>query len=200
MALGGAAPVAVAAPAVAASAPQAEAVTEAPAAAAPAEQVAAAIEEAGEVAAEAVAETVMEAEAEAAEPEEPPYKFADLSREPVMDPEEAIKGDILICLIDGEPRKMMSRWLSSRYNMTPEEYIAHFNLRDNYPMTSPGYSNEKRLYAKKQGLGTSKLLENSRKKKAAAAAVAKSAKATPAKGRKSQKTKAASKSRPSVTV
>lgn len=81
------------------------------------------------------------------------YKFADIGRKPIMDPEEAIGYEKITCLIDGEARTMLSRWIKSKYQMTPEEYIAHFNLREDYPMTSQAYVDEKQKLAKKQGLG-----------------------------------------------
>ena len=71
-----------------------------------------------------------------------------------MKPEDAIQQDKIICLIDGLPRKMLHRHLLARYNMTPEEYRAWFHLREDYPMTAPGYSKEKSDYAKVVGLGT----------------------------------------------
>lgn len=71
-----------------------------------------------------------------------------------MDPEDAIKNDEIICLIDGLGRKMLHRHLKARHNMLPEEYRAWFNLREDYPMTAPGYSKEKSEYAKEVGLGT----------------------------------------------
>lgn len=144
---------------------------------------------------------------ETASDEPPPYKFAHLSRDPYMDPEEAIKGDEIICLIDGSSRKMMSRHLRGTYGMEPDEYRAHFNLRADYPLTAPGYSKEKSIYAKQQGLGTTAFARSSKKRKRTSAKgklrlVASKApsKVTPAKGSKRQKAKASTKSQPTVTA
>jgi predicted transcriptional regulator len=79
-----------------------------------------------------------------------------------MDPEEAIKNDEIVCLIDGVGRKMLHRWLKSRHNMTPEEYREWFTLREDYPMTAPGYSKEKSEYAKVVGLGTTAFTEKTK--------------------------------------
>lgn len=79
-----------------------------------------------------------------------------------MDPEDAIKNDEIICLIDGLGRKMLHRHLKARHNMTPEEYRAWFNLREDYPMTAPGYSKEKSEYAKEVGLGTTAFTEKTK--------------------------------------
>jgi predicted transcriptional regulator len=81
------------------------------------------------------------------------YKFAYLSRKPFMDPEKALKGDLIVNLIDGKPRKMLSRVLVAKWDMSPEEYRAHFNLRPDYPMTAEAYKGEKRALAADQGLG-----------------------------------------------
>jgi predicted transcriptional regulator len=79
-----------------------------------------------------------------------------------MDPEAAIKNDEIICLIDGLGRKMLHRHLKARHNMLPEEYRAWFNLREDYPMTAPGYSKEKSDYAKVVGLGTTAFTEKTK--------------------------------------
>lgn len=79
-----------------------------------------------------------------------------------MDPEEAIQNDKIVCLIDGQPRKMLHRHLLAKFNMTPEEYRAWFNLRADYPMTAPGYSKEKSDYAKVVGLGTVGFVERTK--------------------------------------
>ena len=93
------------------------------------------------------------------------YKFAAISRTPFngMDPEDAIKYDKITCLIDGMKRVMLSRHLRQKYGMSREEYIAHFGLRADYPITAEIYSGEKRRLAKEQGLGkkdTVNTLEN----------------------------------------
>lgn len=73
------------------------------------------------------------------------YKFAHISRTPFngMDPEDAIKPDSIINLIDGVEQTFIRRALDSKYGMTPEEYRAHFNLRDDYPMVAPNYSKKR---------------------------------------------------------
>jgi predicted transcriptional regulator len=96
-----------------------------------------------------------------------------------MDPEAAIKNDEIICLIDGLGRKMLHRHLKARHNMTPEEYRAWFHLREDYPMTAPGYSKEKSDYAKVVGLGTTAFTEKTAQVQA---------KATPKTSRRSRKT------------
>lgn len=81
-----------------------------------------------------------------------------------MKPEDAIKPNEIICLIDGQGRKMLHRHLKSKHGMTPEEYREWFNLPDDYPMTAPGYSKEKSAYAKEVGLGTTAFAEKTKTK------------------------------------
>ncbi|MDW9478748.1 hypothetical protein GOB57_08525 [Sinorhizobium meliloti] len=98
------------------------------------------------------------------------YPFSHLDRKPIMDPEKALGAEIT-CLIDGAKRTMMSRYIDAKYAMTPEEYIAHFDLRPDYPMTADTYKKEKRRLAEVQELG---------KRKTAAEEAAPAEKATPA--------------------
>ncbi|MCV9963786.1 MucR family transcriptional regulator [Pararhizobium sp. BT-229] len=83
------------------------------------------------------------------------YPFSHIERKPFMDPEKALGAEIT-CLIDGSKRTMMSRYIDAKYAMTPEEYIAHFDLRPDYPMTADLYKKEKRRLAGEQGLGQRK--------------------------------------------
>lgn len=72
--------------------------------------------------------------------EPPAVRTLDLPTTPVVPVEDSIQPDGIVCLIDGQKRKMLMRHLKARYNITPEEYRAHFGLPDDYPMTAPGYS------------------------------------------------------------
>ncbi len=68
--------------------------------------------------------------------------------------------DHIISMIDGKPYKTLRRHLSIN-GMTPEEYRQRYNLKADYPMVAPTYSEARRTMAKSIGLG--------RKPKAAAA-------------------------------
>lgn len=72
--------------------------------------------------------------------------------EPAVNPARSIKQDALISLIDGRPYKMLRRHLAT-HGLTPEEYIARYNLKPDYPMTAPAYSARRRDLAKSMGLG-----------------------------------------------
>jgi len=109
------------------------------------------------VAADTVAEPVAQQEQETVElsddPDSPNYRFKHLSRQPRVPKEESVQNDYIVCLFDGVKKKMIKRWLKTRYGMTPEQYKRHFDLPEDYPMVAPGYSGEKRQYAIKQGFG-----------------------------------------------
>jgi predicted transcriptional regulator len=77
---------------------------------------------------------------------------------------ESVTPDYIICLEDGRPFKMMKRWLRATYGMTPEQYRAKWNLPADYPMVAPNYARSKSVYAKGQGLGTSRLRRRTAKR------------------------------------
>jgi predicted transcriptional regulator len=60
--------------------------------------------------------------------------------------------DHIISMIDGKPYKTLRRHLSTN-GLTPEEYRARYNLKADYPMVAPTYSEVRRAMAKKIGLG-----------------------------------------------
>jgi predicted transcriptional regulator len=80
--------------------------------------------------------------------------------EPVARPEPAvsirssIKPDYVVCLEDGKKLKMLKRHLMTHYQMTPDQYRAKWNLPSDYPMVAPNYAEQRRMLAKKIGLGT----------------------------------------------
>lgn len=60
--------------------------------------------------------------------------------------------DHIISMIDGKPYKTLRRHLS-RHGLTPAEYRERYNLKADYPMVAPNYSEARRSMAKKIGLG-----------------------------------------------
>lgn len=44
----------------------------------------------------------------------------------------------------------------THYQMTPEDYRARWNLPADYPMVAPNYAEQRRVLAKKIGLGTTR--------------------------------------------
>ena len=60
--------------------------------------------------------------------------------------------DHIISMIDGKPYKTLRRHLST-HGLTPEEYRQRYNLKPDYPMVAPSYSEQRRAMAKRIGLG-----------------------------------------------
>lgn len=60
--------------------------------------------------------------------------------------------DRIISMIDGKPYASLKRHLAG-HGLTPAEYRARFNLKSDYPMVAPGYSEKRRAHATQIGLG-----------------------------------------------
>lgn len=75
------------------------------------------------------------------------------SREPAVSVRKSLaSSDHIISMIDGKQYKTLKRHLATN-GMTPDEYREAFNLKPDYPMTAPAYSEARRSMAKKIGLG-----------------------------------------------
>ena len=61
--------------------------------------------------------------------------------------------DHIISLIDGKPYRTLRRHLST-HGLTPAEYRQRYNLKADYPMVAPSYSEQRRAMAMKIGLGS----------------------------------------------
>ena len=81
----------------------------------------------------------------------------------------------IVSLIEGKPYKTLRRHLATN-GLTPEEYRARYNLKADYPMVAPAYSEARRAMAHKIGLGA--------KGRASRNAAAPASAATPAPARK----------------
>lgn len=73
--------------------------------------------------------------------------------DPAVPVGKSITPDYLVCLEDGRKLKMLKRYLRSRYDMTPEDYRARWNLPADYPMVAPNYAKRRSEFAKEIGLG-----------------------------------------------
>ena len=60
--------------------------------------------------------------------------------------------DHIISMIDGKPYRTLRRHLTSN-GLTPEQYRERYNLKADYPMVAPAYSEQRRTMAKSIGLG-----------------------------------------------
>ncbi|WP_426255696.1 MucR family transcriptional regulator [Sphingomonas sp. DC2300-3] len=63
--------------------------------------------------------------------------------------------DHIISMIDGKPYRTLRRHLSTN-GLTPDEYRQRYNLKADYPMVAPNYSESRRAMARKIGLGRKK--------------------------------------------
>lgn len=79
-------------------------------------------------------------------PTEAEYPPATTARKSLASP------DRIISMIDGKPYRTLRRHLSSN-GLTPEEYRARYNLKPDYTMVAPAYSEARRAMAKQIGLG-----------------------------------------------
>ena len=90
----------------------------------------------------------------------------DVMPEPAVSIRASIKPDFIVCLEDGKKLKMLKRHLMTRYNLTPDQYRARWNLPADYPMVAPNYAEKRRELAKKIGLGRKPGVKRGRKKAA----------------------------------
>jgi predicted transcriptional regulator len=75
------------------------------------------------------------------------YEPAVSSRKSLANP------DFIISMIDGKPYKALRRHLTTN-GLTPEQYRERYNLKADYPMVAPTYSEARRAMAHKIGLGS----------------------------------------------
>jgi len=76
--------------------------------------------------------------------------------DPAVPISKSITDEHIICLEDGRKLKMLKRYLRSRYELTPDEYRARWNLPADYPMVAPNYAKRRSEFAKQIGLGRKK--------------------------------------------
>lgn len=74
-------------------------------------------------------------------------------RDPAVPIRKSITPDFLICLEDGRKFKSLKRHLRTKYDMSPEDYRAKWNLPKDYPMVAPNYAAARSQLAKNMGLG-----------------------------------------------
>ncbi len=75
------------------------------------------------------------------------------AKEPAVPLKRSITPEFLICLEDGRKFKSLKRHLRTKYNMSPEDYRAKWNLPKDYPMVAPNYAKARSDLAKQMGLG-----------------------------------------------
>jgi predicted transcriptional regulator len=79
--------------------------------------------------------------------------LAEVGREPAVSVRRSITPDYLICLEDGRKFKSLKRHLRTKYDLSPEQYRARWDLPKDYPMVAPNYAQARSDLAKQMGLG-----------------------------------------------
>jgi len=79
-----------------------------------------------------------------------------LRQPPAVPIDQSVTDDYIVCLEDGKKLKLAKRWLSTRYNMTPDDYRKKWGLPGDYPMIAPSYARQRREMALEAGLGRKK--------------------------------------------
>ncbi len=75
------------------------------------------------------------------------------AQEPAVPIKRSITPGFLVCLEDGRKFKSLKRHLRTKYNMSPEDYRAKWDLPKDYPMVAPDYAKARSDLAKQMGLG-----------------------------------------------
>ena len=82
-----------------------------------------------------------------------PQRSTEETFKPAVSVRRSIRPDHLVCLVCGEPQKMLKRHLATRHELSPAEYRERFELKPDYPMTAPKYAQQRREAALAAGLG-----------------------------------------------
>jgi predicted transcriptional regulator len=85
---------------------------------------------------------------QAAEEDAPASKPA-----PAVPVRRSISPDQLTCLICGKAQKLLKRHLTTAHELTPAAYRELFDLKADYPMVAPSYSQRRSEMALRLGLG-----------------------------------------------
>lgn len=72
---------------------------------------------------------------------------------PFMDPQEAIQDDGIVCLIDGEKRKFLARYVRQVHGLEWYHYLARYDLPSDYPRTCRDVIKQRTELAIERGLG-----------------------------------------------
>src|SRR5690349_18745731 len=97
---------------------------------------------------------IFEQYVEIANPKPAPAQEVETARPvPAVSVGRSIKPDYLICLEDGSKRATLTRYLRTRYDMTPDEYRRKWGLPMDYPMTAPNIQARNSARAKQHGFG-----------------------------------------------
>src|SRR5713226_2033946 len=74
-------------------------------------------------------------------------------RTPAVSVRRSVHQDYVICLDCGYRGKTLRRHISTRHDLSRDEYLKRWGLRDDHPLTAPAYSERRSMLAKEVGLG-----------------------------------------------
>jgi predicted transcriptional regulator len=78
---------------------------------------------------------------------------AEVTRAPVVSIRQSVRQNYVVCLDCGFRGLMLRRHLRVRHELTPNEYRQRWALKNNHPLTAPGYAEQRSAMAKALGLG-----------------------------------------------
>jgi predicted transcriptional regulator len=73
--------------------------------------------------------------------------------EPAVSVRASVRPEYIVCLECGAKVKTLKRHLMSAHNLDPKAYRERWELKKDYPMTAPIYSEQRSAMAQKIGLG-----------------------------------------------
>jgi predicted transcriptional regulator len=73
--------------------------------------------------------------------------------EPAVSVRSSVKPDFIVCLDCGAKVKTLKRHLQSAHGLDPKQYRERWDLKTDYPMTAPAYSERRSAMARDLGLG-----------------------------------------------
>lgn len=77
-------------------------------------------------------------------------------QQPAVPITKSVTPNHIVCLEDGLKFKSLKRHISTKYNMSPEQYRAKWGLPPDYPMVAKSYATTRSRLAKQIGLGQKK--------------------------------------------
>ena len=86
---------------------------------------------------------------------------------PAVSIKKSVTPDFIVCLEDGKKFKSLKRHLRTKYDLTPEQYRARWNLPHEYPMVAPSYAAARSELARNMGLGQQRRKAAKAKRKSA---------------------------------
>jgi predicted transcriptional regulator len=61
-------------------------------------------------------------------------------RRPAVPIDQSVHPDYIVCLEDGEKRRMLRRYLRTKFDLSPSQYRARWGLPADYPLVAPNHS------------------------------------------------------------